>query len=88
MARFLEGGWQISPAGGCAIIDTLYIADRATVDHAADLMAAYGGTAGMEAAARADRSRDVGNLDHFCRWRQVERVILLLSTDFPLGTVH
>nr|WP_245842900.1 DUF1326 domain-containing protein [Sphingomonas laterariae] len=66
----------------------LYIADRATFDQAEALIHAFGDEAGLEAASRAERSRDLGNLSHFCRWRQVERVILLLSADHATGTVH
>lgn len=65
-----------------------YVADRAMLAEANDLMAHFGGDAACEAAARADRSRDLGNVLHFCRWRQVERLVLLLSEDRPTGTVH
>lgn len=51
-------------------------------------MRAFGDDAGLEAAARAERSRDVGNLAHFCQWRQIERVILMLSADHAMGTIH
>jgi hypothetical protein len=65
-----------------------YVADRALVADATDLMALFGGDAAFEAAARADRSRDLGNVIHFCRWRQVERLVMLLSEDEATGTVH
>jgi hypothetical protein len=65
-----------------------YLADRAEVFDAADLMTTFGDDAGFEAAARADRSRDVGNHVHFCRWRQIERLIVLLSVNRAVGTVH
>ena len=48
----------------------------------------FGEDARVEAAARAERSRDVGNVLHFCHWRQIERVIEALSSDEVLGTVH
>lgn len=70
------------------IHEQLFIADRAAIDHADDLMARFGLDAGLEAAARAERSRDRGNLIHFCHWRQIERLILMLSHDEALGTVH
>ena len=42
-----------------------------------------------EAAARADSSRDLGNVIHFCRWRQIERMIELISTTDPVdATMH
>lgn len=68
--------------------ELFYIADRATIDSAADLMDRYGLDAGFEAATRADRYRDLGNAINFCRWRQIERVILLLSTEHAVGTVQ
>jgi hypothetical protein len=68
--------------------ELLYIADRATVDCASDLIARFGIDAGIEAANRADRYRDLGNAINFCRWRQIERVILLLTADEAIGTVQ
>ena len=65
-----------------------YLSSRKSVDDAQDLIFRFGDNAGFEAAARADRSRDIGNHIHFCHWRQIERLIILLSTDEPVGTVH
>ncbi|MFZ5747209.1 MAG: hypothetical protein ACOY45_06070 [Pseudomonadota bacterium] len=65
-----------------------YLADRGQVSDAADLIRHYGDDAGYEAAARADRSRDLGNHIHFCRWRQIERLIVLMSLPRPVGTIH
>lgn len=65
-----------------------YLSDRKSYEDATALMAAFGDNAGYEAAARADRSRDLGNHIHFCRWRQIERLIVLLTHDAPLGTIH
>jgi len=58
------------------------------VADASSLMRSFGAYAADEAALRADRSRSVGNVVHFCRWRQVERLVRLLETDTPVGTVH
>lgn len=69
-------------------MQTPYLFDRASVDDAAELMAQYGDDAVYEAVSRADRSRDLGNHIHFCRWRQIERLIVLLSVEAPLGTIH
>jgi hypothetical protein len=66
----------------------LPIADRITAESAASLMASFGEEAGREAAARADISRDRGNVILFCRWRQVERLIVALSSHHVQGTVH
>ena len=65
-----------------------YLADRADVADAADLIATYGDDAGFEALSRADGSRDIGNHVHFCRWRQIERLIALMASDCAVGTVH
>jgi hypothetical protein len=65
-----------------------YLADRAHVSDAAELIALFGDDAGFEAAARADRYRDLGNHIHFCRWRQIERLIVLMSVNRAVGTVH
>uniref|UniRef100_UPI0035CA5979 hypothetical protein n=1 Tax=uncultured Sphingomonas sp. TaxID=158754 RepID=UPI0035CA5979 len=65
-----------------------YLADRGELTHVTDLIAMFGDEAGLEAAARADRSRDLGNYLHFCRWRQIERFIGLLSADHLTGPLH
>lgn len=65
-----------------------YVADRAHVTDAAELIAVFGDDAGFEAAARADKYRDLGNHIHFCRWRQIERLIVLMSVQRAVGTVH
>lgn len=65
-----------------------YLADRAELTDATDLITMFGDDAGLEASARADRSRDLGDYLRFCRWRQIERLIVLLSVDRAVGTVH
>ena len=65
-----------------------YLADRAHVSDAAELIRLFGDDAGFEAAARADKYRDLGNHIHFCRWRQIERLIVLMSVNRAVGTVH
>jgi hypothetical protein len=65
-----------------------YLADTREVADATDLIRSFGEHAGSEAAARADRSRDLGNHIHFCRWRQIERLVLLMSIPRAVGTVH
>ena len=66
----------------------LYLADRSSIDQAQELMVSFGDDAGFEAAARADKSRDLGNHVNFCRWRQIERLIVLMSAGRAVGTVH
>lgn len=65
-----------------------YLQDRDDVTDAAELIRRFGESAIGEAAARADASRDLGNVVHFCRWRQIERLVVLLSVPKVLGTVH
>ena len=65
-----------------------YVASRDDVTDALALIASFGLEAGFEAQARAERSRDIGNHIHFCRWRQIERLILLLGVDRAVGAVH
>lgn len=71
-----------------SLTPTPYVADRAVLADATDLIARFGGEAAIEAASRADRSRDLGNVVHFCRWRQIERLVLVLTADEVIGTVH
>lgn len=65
-----------------------YLSDRGSLHDANSLIAEFGEHAGYEAAARADKYRDLGNYINFCRWRQIERLIILLSIDEWCGTVH
>jgi len=69
-------------------MDWLFIHDRVALADASDLIVRYGPEAGFEAAARAERSRDDGNVMRFCHWRQIERVIATLSSDEVHGTIH
>ena len=55
---------------------------------AARLIERFGAFAGSEAAVRADRSRDLGNVVHFCRWREVARMIALIRDEAVTGPVH
>ena len=52
------------------------------------LLQQYGLHAAGEAAARAAGSRDAGNVKRFCHWRQIERVIVALSSNEVVGTTH
>lgn len=69
-------------------MDSLFIAGRGALADASDLIDRFGDDAGYEAASRADRSRDAGNLRKFCHWRQIERVIATLCSEEVRGTVH
>ena len=69
-------------------MDSPWIPGRLALTEASDLMDRFGEHAAVEAAARAERSRDDGNVLRFCHWRQIERVIATLSSDEVRGTVH
>ncbi len=62
--------------------------DSTNFSDAEQLITNFGEEAGLEAANRADKSRAVGNHIHYCKWRQVERLCVLLSIDQSIGTVH
>lgn len=66
----------------------LHLTDRTALADADELIARFGTHAADEAAARAARSRELGNIIHFCRWRTVGRVISLLAQPAPAGTIH
>jgi len=61
------------------------IHDRASVEEATLLIAAFGEDAVIEAATRADKFRDAGDLTLFCRWRQIERAVQLLQLEDVVG---
>jgi hypothetical protein len=65
----------------------LYVEPR-DVTEAQALIDQFGIAAGLEAADRAEASRNVGNHINFCRWRQIERLIVMLSVETTIGTIH
>ena len=69
-------------------MDSPFIHGRPALRDASELIDRFGDDAGFEAAARAERSRDEGNVARFCHWRQIERVIASLSSDEAYGTIH
>jgi hypothetical protein len=69
-------------------MDSPFIHGRLALADASDLIERFGDDAGFEAAVRAERSRDNGNVARFCHWRQIERVIATLSSDEVHGTIH
>jgi len=69
-------------------MDTPFISGRPALVDAAELIDRFGDDAGLEAAVRAERSRDLGNVARFCHWRQIERVIVTLSSEEVRGSVH
>jgi hypothetical protein len=69
-------------------MDSAFISGRPALADAAALIERYGDNAGLEAAVRAEESREAGNVVRFCHWRQIERVIVTLSSDEVRGSVH
>jgi hypothetical protein len=69
-------------------MDAPFISGRPALADAAELLEQFGDNAVGEASARADISRDAGNVLRFCHWRQIERVIATLSSDEVRGTIH
>lgn len=69
-------------------METPFIHGRSALADAADLLDRFGDDAGLEAAVRAEQSRDAGNVVRFCHWRQIERVVATLGCDEVLGTLH
>jgi hypothetical protein len=81
-------GLRLSGTGALALSNFPFVADRGAVTDAQALMDRFGDDAGYEAAARADASRNRGNVSAFCRWRQIERMIVALSHPQADGTLH
>lgn len=71
-----------------ATMDAPFIHGRLALADASELIDRYGEEAAFVAAARAEQSRDDGNVARFCHWRQIERVIATLSSDEVCGTIH
>jgi hypothetical protein len=66
----------------------VHLADRAALADAANLIEKFGEHAPSEAARLAGESREIGNVIHFCRWRQVERMIVMLRDETVSGVLH
>ena len=84
----LQGPQQPAQKAGESLQDHVHVPDRSAIAEAAELIDRFGIHAISEAAARADRSRELGNVIHFCRWRQIERIIPILASDRAAGTIH
>lgn len=69
-------------------MDHLFISGRNSLADAQDLIREFGQEAALQAAVRAEKSREAENILKFCHWRQVERLIDALADDEPQGTVH
>jgi hypothetical protein len=65
-----------------------FIHGRTALADASELIERFGDDAGCQASARADQSRDDGNVVRFCHWRHIERVIAMLSSGEVRGSIH
>jgi hypothetical protein len=65
----------------------LYVENRDVLE-AQTLIECYGKAAGLEASERAETSRNIGNHINYCRWRQIERLVIMLNVETVLGTIH
>jgi len=80
-------GWANKIPRGEELLQQTAFAPAAFAE-AAQLIERFGAYAAAEAALRADRSRDLGNFIHFCRWREVGRMIELIHDEAVTGPVH
>ena len=69
-------------------MDAPFISGRPALSDASELIERFGDNAAIEAALRAEESRDAGNVVRFCHLRQIERVIVTLTSPEVLGSVH
>ena len=74
--------------GICVLYSHVHVPDAAAATEAAELIEQFGGFAADEAAARAIRSRELGNVIHYCRWRQIQRLIEVLGEEPMDATPH
>jgi len=65
-----------------------YISGREAYNDALTLLSHYGDHAGLEASERAEAARAIGNHIHFCHWRQIERLLVIMAIDQSIGTLH
>jgi hypothetical protein len=66
----------------------VFLAGDAAFADAADLIERYGMNACEEAKLRASRSRDLGNVIHFCHWREIERMIGAMRPEGASGPLQ
>jgi len=66
----------------------IHLPDRTAFADADALISRFGEHAASEAARLASRSRALGNVVHYCRWRQIERMIARLATEPGEATRH
>lgn len=65
-----------------------YLAATRPHSDAAELLGRFGIEAPSVAKARAEQSRRVGNHIHFCRWREVGRLLDVMGEERGSQTLH
>lgn len=70
------------------MIPTPFLAATRPHLDASELVARFGAEAAAVARARAEASRRVGNHIHFCRWREVERMLATFGEVAAGRTLH
>lgn len=73
---------------GRTLNEHIHLPDRTAFADADALISRFGDHAASEAARLASRSRALGNVVHFCRWRQIERMIERLASGPGEATRH
>jgi hypothetical protein len=68
--------------------EAIYVHDRAVAQAATALIDSHGAQAAKEAHARANSSRNIGNVINFCKWRQVKRLITEMENRSSAATLH
>lgn len=69
-------------------IPSVYLSCHQDVEEATALIDNFGAQASREADRRAAHSRSVGNVSHYCRWRQISRLVELLTGCDAAETLH
>lgn len=69
-------------------MDLPFIHTRQSLADASSLIETFGVHAEGEAASRAAASRAAMNVNRYCHWRQVERLVASLADERVIGSIH
>jgi hypothetical protein len=76
------------PAAAPTAAEPPFLAGNGAVDDALALVSEFGSEAALAAQLRAASARARDNAAHFCRWREVERLIGWMQTGGTCGLLH
>lgn len=76
------------PAAVRAAAEPPFLAGNGAVDDALALVSEFGSEAALAAQLRAAAARARDNAAHFCRWREVERLIGWMQAGERGGLMH